>query len=159
VICYTTSPAHTIEKFISDGVAIEAMGCDSICIKDMAGLIPPYVAHQIVTGLKARVRIPIVLHTHETAGLGGPTYDAAIEAGVDAVDTSIVPFANGTSQPDTVRMLTLLENHPRRPTYDAKKLHALREHFTKVYAALSAFTSPVNERVDSDALTYQVPGG
>jgi oxaloacetate decarboxylase alpha subunit/pyruvate carboxylase subunit B len=159
VICYTTSPAHTIEKFISDGVAIEAMGCDSICIKDMAGLIPPYVTHQIVTGLKARVKIPIVLHTHETAGLGGPTYYAAIEAGVDAVDTSIVPFANGTGQPDTVRMLALLENHPRRPDYDIRKLQALREHFTKIYGELGAFTSAANERVDTDALTYQVPGG
>lgn len=159
VICYTTSPVHTIEKFISDGVAIAEMGCDSICVKDMAGLIPPFIAYQIISGLKARVKIPIVLHTHETAGLGGPTYYAGIEAGVDSVDTSIVPFANGTAQPDTVRMLALLENHPRRPHYDIKKLQVLREHFTKVYAELGKFTSNANERVDSDALTYQVPGG
>ncbi len=162
VICYTSSPVHTIDKFISDGVEIEALGCDSICVKDMAGLIPPYVAYQIITGLKKRVKIPIVLHTHETSGLGGPCYYAAIEAGVDYVDTSITPFANGTGQPDTVRMLALLENHPRRPTkFDTKKkeLMALREHFEKVYAELGKFTSPANERVDSDALTYQVPGG
>jgi oxaloacetate decarboxylase alpha subunit/pyruvate carboxylase subunit B len=159
VICYTSSPVHTIDRFISDGVELEAMGCDSICVKDMAGLIPPYITHQIVTGLKARVKIPIVLHTHETAGLGGPTYYAAIEAGADSVDTSIVPFANGTAQPDTVRMLALLENHPRRPNYDIKKLQTLREHFDKVYAELGKFTSGANERVDTDALTFQVPGG
>jgi oxaloacetate decarboxylase alpha subunit/pyruvate carboxylase subunit B len=159
VICYTTSPVHTIDKFISDGIEIAEMGCDSICVKDMAGLIPPYITHQIVSGLKARVKIPVVVHTHETAGLGGATYFAAIDAGADYVDTSIVPFANGTSQPDTVRMLALLENHPRRPSYDIKKLQSLREHFERVYGELGKFTSGANERVDTDALTYQVPGG
>lgn len=159
VICYTSSPVHTTEKFIEQGEQIEEMGCDSICVKDMAGLIPPYVAGQIISGLKKRVKIPVTLHTHETAGLGASTYAAGIDAGVDCVDTSIVPFANGTSQPDTVRMLALLENHPRCPSYDLKKLQALREHFEKVYGELSAFTSPRNERVDTDALTYQVPGG
>jgi len=162
VICYTSSPVHTIDKFIETAVEIEELGCDSICVKDMAGLIPPYIAYQIITGIKKRVKIPVILHTHETAGLGASTYYAGIEAGVDAIDTSIVPFANGTGQPDTVRMLSLLENHPRKPEYskeDLEKLQALREHFTKVYAELSQFTSVANERVDTDALTYQVPGG
>lgn len=159
VICYTASPVHTIEKFIEQGVEIEEMGCDSICIKDMAGLIPPVKAYKIVKGLKERVKIPINVHTHETAGLGASTYYAAIEAGADMIDTSIVPFANGTGQPDTVRMLSLLEEHPRCPDYDREKLIELRIHFTKVYAELSKFTAHKNEVVDSDALTYQVPGG
>ncbi len=159
VICYTSSPFHTIEKFIELGMALEKMGCASICIKDMAGLIPPYVCYQIVKGLKAKVGIPINVHTHETAGLGGATYFAAIEAGADSIDTSIIPFANGTGQPDTVRMLSLLENHPRKPDYDLDALAKLREHFTGVYADLKAFTSHNNEVVDSDALVYQVPGG
>lgn len=159
VLCYTSSPVHTVEKFIELGLEIECIGCDSICIKDMAGLIPPFIASRIIAGLKAQVKIPIVLHTHETAGLGAATYFAGIEAGVDSVDTSIVPFANGTGQPDTVRMLSLLEDHPRRPAYDLKKLQALREHFEKVYGELAAFTSAANEKVDNDALTYQVPGG
>ena len=159
VICYTSSPVHTVEKFIADAVRIEELGCDSICVKDMAGLIPPYVAYQIISGIKSRVKIPIVLHTHETAGLGAATYYAGIEAGVDTIDTSIVPFANGTGQPDTVRMLAVLENHPRKPSYDIKTLQALREHFTRIYGELDKFTSVANERVDSDALTFQVPGG
>ncbi len=158
-ICYTSSPVHTIEKFIQTGVEIEELGCDSICIKDMAGLIPPYIAYEIIKGLKAKVKIPINIHTHETAGLGAPTYYASIEAGVDMIDTSIVPFANGTGQPDTVRMLSLLENHPRKPDYDLEKLKNLRTHFEKVYKELADFTNFSNERVDTDALTYQVPGG
>ena len=157
--CYTTSPVHTAAMFVELGVQIEAMGCDSICIKDMAGLLPPSVAHEIVHGLKARVKIPVVVHTHDTAGFGVASYYAAIEAGVDAVDTGISPFANGTGQPDTWRMLQALPNHPRRPTYDAAKLRHLRGELTRIYAELAPFTSPKNEVVDNDALTYQVPGG
>ena len=159
VICYTSSPVHSIEAFLQLGEEIESMGCDSICIKDMAGLIPPVVAYKIVKGLKERCKIPVNIHTHETAGLGGSTYYAAIEAGVDMVDTSIAPFANGTGQPDTVRMLSLLEDHPRKPDFDIGKLQALREHFTRVYKELDQYTAHKNEVVDSDALLYQVPGG
>ncbi|MGF1484422.1 MAG: pyruvate carboxylase subunit B [Opitutales bacterium] len=158
-LCYTTSPVHDTDKFIELGKELAEMGADAIVIKDMAGLIPPYVAYSIVKGLKQALSIPVWLHTHETAGLGAPTYYAAIEAGVDAVDTSIVPFANGTAQPDTVRMQKLLRDHPRQPNYDEVKLAELREHFTKVYAEMSAFTGHKNEIVDSDALIYQVPGG
>ncbi|MBL4576466.1 MAG: pyruvate carboxylase subunit B [Opitutaceae bacterium] len=158
-ICFTSSPFHTIEKFIELGCVLEEMGCHSICIKDMAGLIPPYIAAEIIRGLKKNIKIPINLHTHETAGLGAATYFAGIEAGVDMIDTSIVPFANGTGQPDTVRMLSLMENHPRCPKFDQEALRDLRAHFESVYEELSAFTSTKNERVDSDALTYQVPGG
>lgn len=159
VICYTSSPVHTIEAFLKLGEQIEALGCDSICVKDMAGLIPPVVAYKIIKGLKDRCKIPINIHTHETAGLGATTYYAAIEAGVDMIDTSITPFANGTGQPDTVRMLSLLEGHPRKPDFDLDELMKLREHFTKVYGELDAFTAHKNEVVDSDALIYQVPGG
>lgn len=159
VMCYTSSPVHTIENFLKQGEEIEALGCDSICIKDMAGLIPPVMAYKIVKGLKERCKIPVNVHTHDTAGLGASTYYASIEAGADMVDTSITPFANGTGQPDTVRMLSMLEDHPRKPDYDIEKLSALRDHFTKIYAELSNFTAHKNEVVDSDALLYQVPGG
>jgi pyruvate/oxaloacetate carboxyltransferase len=159
VMCYTTSPVHTIETFLKMGEEIEAMGCDSICVKDMAGLIPPVFAYKLVKGLKERCKIPVNVHTHETAGLGASTYYAAIEAGADMIDTSITPFANGTGQPDTVRMLSLLADHPRKPEYDIEKLSSLREHFTKVYKELDNFTAHKNEVVDSDALLYQVPGG
>jgi oxaloacetate decarboxylase alpha subunit/pyruvate carboxylase subunit B len=158
-ICYTTSPVHTIDAFVRMGVELEKMGCHSIGIKDMSGIIAPRVAYDLVKQLKSKVGIPIVLHTHDTAGLGAAAYLAAIDAGVDTVETSIVPFANGTSQPDTLRMLAILEGHPRRPDYDTDKLQQLRLHFEDVYRQLSKFTSPANERVDSDILVFQVPGG
>jgi pyruvate carboxylase subunit B len=158
-ICYTTSPVHTIEAFVKMGVELEKMGCHSIGIKDMSGIMTPKVAYELVKELKEKVGIPITLHTHDTAGLGAAAYLAAIEAGVDTVETSIVPFANGTSQPDTVRMLALLEGHPRKPEYDPNKLQHLRLHFEEVYQQLLKFTSPANERVDSDILVFQVPGG
>ncbi|MFO7724073.1 MAG: pyruvate carboxylase subunit B [Oceanipulchritudo sp.] len=159
VMCYTSSPVHTIETFLQLGEEIEAMGCDSICVKDMAGLIPPVMAYEIVKGLKDRCKIPVNVHTHETAGLGASTYYAAVEAGADMIDTSIAPFANGTGQPDTIRMLSLLEDHSRQPHYDLDTLQALRQHFLKVYAELDAYTAHKNEVVDSEALVYQVPGG
>lgn len=158
-LCYTTSPVHTVEAFVALGVELEKMGCDSIGIKDMSGVIAPKVAFDLVKELKRRVGLPITLHTHDTAGLGAASYVAAVDAGVDAVETSIVPFANGTSQPDTLRMMALLEGNSRCPSYDPAKLQQLREYFTTVYKQLEKFTSPANERVDSDTLVYQVPGG
>jgi oxaloacetate decarboxylase alpha subunit/pyruvate carboxylase subunit B len=158
-LCYTISPVHTVDNFVKMGVELEKMGCDSIGIKDMSGIIQPRIAHHLVKELKARVGIPITLHTHDTAGLGAASYLAAIDAGVDCVEVSIVPFANGTSQPDTQRMLALLEGHPRCPKFDTNKLAKLRDYFEGVYQELAKFTSPANERVDSDILIYQVPGG
>ena len=161
-ICYTTSPVHTIPAFIELGKRLATMGCDAIVIKDMAGLIPPQRARAIIEGLKASLEIPVWIHTHDTAGLGASTYLAAIEAGVDAIDVSVVPFANGTGQPDTARMLAQLEDHPRKPVFGAAQLAALarvRAHLEKVYADLSEFTSHANEVVDTDTLVYQVPGG
>ncbi|HVU32380.1 MAG TPA: pyruvate carboxylase subunit B [Opitutaceae bacterium] len=158
-VCYTTSPVHTVDAFVELAIALENLGCDSIGIKDMSGVITPRVAYDLVKELKRRTGLPVTLHTHDTAGLGAAAYLAAIDAGVDAVETSITPFANGTAQPDTVRMLALLEGHPRCPSYDPRRLNELRNYFTGVYQQLAKFTSPANERVDSDTLCYQVPGG
>jgi oxaloacetate decarboxylase alpha subunit/pyruvate carboxylase subunit B len=158
-LCYTISPVHTVENFVKLGVELEKMGCDSIGIKDMSGIIQPQIAYRMVKELKGKIGIPITLHTHDTAGLGAASYLAAIDAGVDCVEVSIVPFANGTSQPDTQRMLALLDGHPRCPKFDTEKLAKLRDYFEGVYKELSKFTSPANERVDSDILIYQVPGG
>ncbi len=158
-ICYTLSPVHTAEAFVKMGIELKEMGCHSIAIKDMAGIIKPRIAHDLVKELKQKVGLPVALHTHETAGLGAASYLAAIEAGVDVIETSISPFANGTAQPDTVRMLALLDGHPRCPSFDLKKLRELGEYFKGVYAELSKFTSPANERVDADTLAYQIPGG
>ncbi len=158
-ICYTTSPVHTTDAFVKMGRELEALGCDSIGIKDMSGVLGPRVAFELVQALKRNTGLPVVVHTHDTAGFAAATYLASIEAGADIVETSIVPFANGTAQPDTARMLALLEGHPRAPHYDKAVLLQLRKHFTEVYRELGKFTSPDNERVDSDTLAYQVPGG
>ncbi len=158
-ICYTKSPVHTVESFVKLGGQLEDMGCSAVVIKDMAGLVPPYITYKIVKGLKDNIKIPVIIHTHETAGMGAPTYYAAIDAGVDAVDTSIAPFANGTGQPDTARMLSMLDGHPRKPGYDLKKLAQLRSIFQKIYDELAFYENPKNEVIDTDALIYQVPGG
>lgn len=158
-ICYTTSPVHTLDAFVRMGRELRGLGCDSIGIKDMSGVLAPRVAFDLVTRLKREVGLPLVLHTHDTAGLGASAYVAGVDAGVDCIETSIAPFANGTSQPDTVRMIALLEGNPRCPSFDPAKLLWLREYFTGVYRELGKFTSTDNERVDSDTLCYQVPGG
>jgi len=158
-LCYTISPVHTVENFVKMGVELEKMGVDAIGIKDMSGIIQPQIAYRMVKELKSKVGVPISMHTHDTAGLGAASYLAAIDAGVDIIDVSITPFANGTSQPDTARMLALLEGHPRCPKFDMKKLAELRTYFEGVFKELSKFTSPANDRVDSDILIYQVPGG
>ncbi|ADE53965.1 pyruvate carboxylase subunit B [Coraliomargarita akajimensis] len=161
-ICYTSSPVHTTEKFIEMGVELEKMGADGIVLKDMAGLIAPMDAFKIIKGLKDKVKIPVWIHTHDTAGLGAGTYMSAIDAGVDAIDLSISPFANGTGQPDTTRMLAMLKDHVRCPDVSEaqmKTLKDIRMHLEKVYGELDAFTGHKNEVIDVDTLEYQVPGG
>ncbi len=158
-ISYTVSPVHTIDTFVDLGLRFEELGCHSVCIKDMAGLITPGAAAELVAKLKAKLKIPVILHSHSTAGLAPSAYIAAADAGVDIVDVSIHPFSNGSGQPDALLMDALLEGHPRRPPIDHSKINELREYFSKVYAELAAYTSPANERVDVDILTYQVPGG
>lgn len=159
VICYTSSPVHNVKSFVELGRQLEEMGADTIVIKDMAGLIPPHTTKEIILGLKEVIKIPIWIHTHETAGLGAATYLEAINAGVDAIDVSIAPFANGTGQPDALRMMAMLEGNPRKPDIDLDKLEELRQILIPEYEALSDFTSHKNEVVDSDTLLYQVPGG
>jgi pyruvate/oxaloacetate carboxyltransferase len=161
-ICYTNSPVHSAEKFIEMGTELENMGCDAIVLKDMAGLIAPTEAFGIISGLKKSLKIPVWIHTHETAGLGANTYMSAIDAGVDAIDVSISPFANGTGQPDTTRMLAILKGHIRCPDVSEqqhKALRNIRHHLESVYKELSDFVSHKNEVIDIDALEYQVPGG
>lgn len=158
-ICYTTSPVHTVDGLFQIGLELEAMGCNSIVVKDMAGLIPPGIAAELIGRLKKHVKVPVALHTHSTTGLGAATYLAATDAGVDSLDVSIAPFANGTGQPDTVLMLEVLKGNPRCPSYDMQILNDLHRYFEGIYRELKEFTSPTNERVDADCLNYQVPGG
>ena len=161
VICYTVSPVHTLDAFIKLGTELEEMGCDSVCVKDMAGLISPSVTHDLIRELKKRLKLPIVLHSHNTAGMATASYYAAVEAGVDSIDTSVVPFANGTGQPDTRLMIAMLERSERKPKeFDTALLSKIRAHLETVYnGELKPFTSPSNEKTDADILEFQVPGG
>jgi len=158
-VCYTTSPVHTVEAFVALGIELQKLGCDSIGIKDMSGVLPPHIAFELVGALTRRTGLPVTVHTHDTAGFAAASYYAAVEAGATAVETSIAPFANGTAQPDTLRMMALLDGHPRRTEYDRTTLLQLGQYFTDVYRQLGKFTSPANERVDGDTIKYQVPGG
>ena len=160
-ISYTTSPVHTNEFFAAYAKQLEEMGANSICIKDMAGLLKPYEAEALVRTLKETVKIPIQLHTHYTAGLASMTLMKAIEAGVDVVDTAISPLAMGTSQPPTEPLVAALAGTPYDTGLDLEKLNEVSRHFTTIrekYLA-SGLIDPKVLKVDVNALRYQVPGG
>jgi len=160
-ISYTTSPFHTNESFAQYAKQLEEMGADSICIKDMSGLLKPYEAYQLVKALKNNVNVPIQLHTHYTAGLGSMTLLKAIEAGVDGVDTAISPLAMGTSHTPTESLVATLQNTPYDTGLDLAKLDVVAKHFNKIrenYLA-SGLIDPKVLKVDVNALRYQVPGG
>ncbi len=158
---YTTSPVHTIEKFVEFAKQLEEMGANSICIKDMAGLLTPYVAYDLVKALKESVKIPVQLHTHYTAGLASMTLLKAIEAGVDVVDTALSPFALGTSQPATESIVAALKGTEYDTGLDLGKLNEAREFFTPLReeALKSGLLNTKMLAVDTNALLYQVPGG
>lgn len=158
-ISYTISPVHTIESYVKMAVEIEEMGCHSICLKDMAGLLTPPIAYDLIKQIKSKVKIPVALHSHNTVGLATASYYAASEAGIDILDTSIAPFANGTGQPDSNLMMEILDATGRSPSYDKARLFKLSEYFTGVFNELSDYTSPDNDRVDVGILRWQVPGG
>lgn len=158
-ISYTTSPVHTMDSFVEMGKGYVKLGCQSLCIKDMAGLITPGAVAELVKRLKAEVKVPIFLHSHNTAGLAVGSYLAAAEAGVDGIDVSIAPFANGTGQPDAALMLAVLKGVRTLPGLDTNELYSLTQYFKGIYTELKDFTSPANERIDVDILRYQIPGG
>ena len=160
-ISYTTSPVHNNESFAAYAKVLEEMGADSICIKDMAGLLKPYDAFELVKALKETVKLPIQLHTHYTAGLASMTVLKAIEAGVDIVDTAISPMAMGTSQPPTESLVASLAGTPYDTELDLEKLDEISRYFTGIrekYLA-SGLIDPKVLKVNVNALLYQVPGG
>ena len=160
-ISYTTSPFHTNEGFAQYAKQLEEMGANSICIKDMSGLLKPYEAYQLVKTIKNSVSIPVNLHCHYTAGLGSMTLLKAIEAGVDGVDTAISPLAMGTSHTPTESLVATLQGTPYDTGLDLAKLDVVAKHFNKIredYLA-SGLIDPKVLKVDVNALRYQVPGG
>ena len=160
-ISYTTSPFHTNDNFAEYAKQLEEMGANSICIKDMSGLLKPFDAYQLVKTLKNTVKIPVHLHTHYTAGLGSMTLLKAIEANVDGVDTAISPLAMGTSHTPTESLVATLNNTPYDTGLSLEKLDVVAKHFNKIrenYLA-SGLIDPKVLKVDVNTLRYQVPGG
>ena len=160
-ISYTTSPAHSNKGFAQYAKQLEEMGADSICIKDMAGLLTPYNAYELVTMIKKKVKIPIELHTHSTSGLGSMTLLKAIEAGVDIVDTAISPMALGTSQPPTEALVATLAGTEFDTGLDLAELDKVARHFMPLREQYmkEGLLDPKVLKVDVNALLYQVPGG
>ena len=158
-ISYTTSPVHTIAGFASLAEELYSKGCNSLCIKDMAGLIMPDAARELITAIKKRVDIPVCLHTHSTAGIAPMSYQAAIEAGVDILDTALSPFAGGTSQPATESIVASLAGTGRDTKISLSTLRIAKNEAAKVRAKYNPIINPISVRIDSDVLVYQLPGG
>ncbi len=160
-VSYTVSPVHSLELFIKDAKQLEEMGADSICIKDMAGLLLPYSAYELIKAIKENVKIPIQLHTHYTSGVASMTYMKAIEAGVDVVDCAMSPMAMGTSQPPTEPLVASLKGTEYDTGYDMGLLSEIAEYFRPIKEKYieSGLLDVKMMGVDVNALIYQVPGG
>jgi len=162
-ISYTTSPVHTNEYFIKMAKTLESMGADNICIKDMANLLLPYTAYDLVKGMKAVLKpeTKIHLHTHNTTGTGDMVNLKAIEAGCDIVDTAISALGNGTSQPATEPLVATLRGTEYDTGIDINKLVPITDYFKTVAAELEkeGFLNPNVRKIDINTLIYQVPGG
>ena len=160
-ICYTTSPYHSLEIFVRDAKRLEEMGANSICIKDMAGLLIPYEAYNLVKALKENVSVPIELHPHYTSRCGSMPALKAIEAGVDIIDCAISPLALGTSQPATEPIVATLQGTEYDTGLDLKLLSEIADYFRPLRAKYleEGKLDPKMLGVDINALIYQVPGG
>lgn len=160
-ICFTLSPVHNIESYIKLAKDMEAMGVHSICIKDMAGIMSPKEAYDLVKALKENVKLPIILHTHSTTGLAFMTLQKAAEAGVDVIDTAISCMSGGTSQAATETMNYVLTQEGYETGLDTTALKNINDFFKPVRAKAleSGLLNPVVLATDTDALGYQVPGG
>ena len=160
-LCYTTSPIHSLDTFVELGKKLEKMGCHSICIKDMAGIMSPKEAFDLVSALKKAVKLPIVVHTHGTTGMGSMTLLKAAEAGADVIDCAIACLSGGTSQPPTETMHYVLNEMGWETGLDANLLKEINDFFKPVRDSFikSGMLNPIVMGTDPDALTYQVPGG
>lgn len=158
---YTLGDAYTLDYWVDLAKKVEDMGADSICIKDMAGLLLPYATEELVKALKANVKIPIELHTHYTSGMASMALMKAVEAGCDIIDTACTPFALGTSQPSTEVMVKAFEGTPYDTGLDINKLIEICDYFEpyKQEVLKSGLLNPKVMGVDVNTLKYQVPGG
>ncbi len=160
-LAYTLGDAYTMDYWIDMAKKVEDMGADSICIKDMAGLLVPYAASELITAMKGATKLPIQLHTHYTSGVAGMTYMKAVEAGADVIDCAISPFAMGTSQPATEVMVETFKGTPYDTGYDQNLLAEIADYFRPIRdkCLANGQLSPKVMGVDIKTLLYQVPGG
>ena len=160
-ISYTTSPVHTLDKYVSMVREMARMGVGSICIKDMAGILTPKAAYDLVSAIKDAVDLPLVVHTHSTTGLAFMTYLKAVEAGADVIDTAISPFSGGTSQPATETLFYTLRELGYDTDMNEDALNKMADFFKPIRADFLAdgTLNPISMATDTRCLTYQIPGG
>lgn len=157
-LCYTVSPVHSIERFVDLARKLEDLGTDTICIKDMAGLLAPLDAYHLVRRLKAAVKVPLHLHSHYTSGMASMASLMAILGGLDMLDTSISPLAGGTSHPATETLVASLQNTPYDTGLELASFQPITEHFRTVRRKYRQFESDFTG-VDAEILMSQIPGG
>ena len=158
-ICYTLSPVHTTDFFVEMAKKLEVMECDSICIKDMAGLISPKNTYELVKSIKKATTIPIDLHSHCTSGMAQASYFAACEAGIDILDTAMSPFSGGTSHPPTESTIACLEGTSRQTNINLSNITPITTYFKNLRKKYEGIIDPLAESVDTNVLLYQIPGG
>jgi pyruvate carboxylase subunit B len=165
-ICYSLTepkmggPVYTLDYYVSKALILQDMGADSLCIKDMAGLIAPDDAYTLIKALKQALKIPVQLHTHYTSGMGSMSYLKAAEAGVDVIDTALAPFALRSSQPAIEPIVVALQGTPRDTGLDLAYLFKLGEHIESITPKYREFLDTTRMAViDTSVLLHQVPGG
>jgi pyruvate carboxylase subunit B len=158
-ISYTISPVHSNELFAEFAVQLAELGCDSICIKDMAGLITPQNAYDLIRAVKKEVNLPVNLHTHCTSGMAQMSYFHACQAGVDILDTAMSPLSGGSSQPATESLVASLQGTSYDTRLDLELLTEIKRYFEKIMEIYAPVFNPISARVDTNVLIYQVPGG
>ena len=156
-VCYTISPVHTVDMYARQAKQLEEMGCDSICLKDMAGLLHPYEAYTIIKSIKETVQLPVQLHCHCTSGMAEMTYVKAAEAGLDVMDCALSTLSQGTSQPPAESLVATFEGTEHDTRLDIEQLAHLADYFGEVRKKYAAFEG--NVKVDAGVLMHQVPGG
>lgn len=158
-ISYTISPVHTVEKYVEFAKELAELDCDSICIKDMAGLLAPHEAYELISSLKKEVGLPVALHCHCTSGMASMSYMAACDAGVDILDTALSPLAGGTSQPPTESVVAALARTKYDTGLDLELLTEASRYFKDLKEEYRGILDPISEQIDANVLLYQIPGG
>jgi pyruvate/oxaloacetate carboxyltransferase len=161
-ISYTISPVHTVEHFVEFAKKLAELDCDSICVKDMAGMLAPQPAYDLITALKKEIGLPVHLHSHSTSGMVMMTYFRSCEAGVDILDTAFSPLAWGTSQPPVESVVAALKGTPYDTGLNLELLSEIAQYFRELrdkYYDQMKLIDPKAERVDASIIVHQIPGG